>query len=167
MDEIRKLAKRAEELRENDRIVDAEDLIRNALDDNEDSWQLWLELGQILMRKQDFDEAAKAFLTATNLEPEEFWPWLYLGHAQRNLGDYEAAIDATEIALNVEIGEKELNLAYYYLACYCALLGRKEEAMDYLKTSLERDESLREWAREESDLDSLRNESGFEFLIES
>lgn len=167
MNEIENIVKRAEDLRENDRIIDAEDLVRNALEQYEDSWQLWCQLGHILTRKQEFEEAADAFLTATELEPEEFWPWLYLGHAQRDLEDYEAAIEATENALDVEIGEKEYNLAYYNLACYHALLGRKQEAMDYLTTALESDESLREWAREDSDLDLLRNEPGFEFLSES
>ena len=134
-----------------------------ALEDYEESWQLWSELGQILIRKQDFSEAASAFQNATNSGPGEFWPWLYLGHAQRELGDFQAAIEATENARNVEIGETELNLVYYHLARYCALLDRKEEAMDYLKTALQKDNSLREMAREDEDLDSLRNEPGFEF----
>jgi tetratricopeptide (TPR) repeat protein len=167
LEEIEKLVKRAEQLRENERIVDAEEIVREALDEYEDSWQLWAELGHILSRKQDFEGAAEAFLTATNLEPDEFWTWLYLGHAKRDLGDYEAAIDAIENALRVEIGYTEFYLAYYNLACYSALLGRKEEAMDYLKTALENDESLREWAREDSDLDSLRDDPGFEFLVEA
>ncbi len=167
MNNIERFVKRAEELRENNRVTDAEELIRDALNDYEDSWQLWSELGQILIRKQDFSEAAAAFLNATNIEPEAFWPWLYLGHAQRELGDCDAAIEATEYALNVETGETELNLASYYLACYYALVGRKEEAMGYLKTALEKEESLGELARENSDLDSLRNEPGFEFLTES
>ena len=166
MSEIDRIVKKAEELRENDRIVDAEELVRDSLETYEDSWQLLCQLGHVLMRKQEFEEAADAFLHATEIEPEEFWPWLYLGHAQRNLEDYEAAIEATENAFNVEIGERELNLAYYNLACYHALLGRKQEAMDYLTTALENDESLREWAREDPDLDLLRDEPGFEFLSE-
>jgi tetratricopeptide (TPR) repeat protein len=166
MTNIERLVKRAQELRENDLNVAAENLIRDALNEYEDSWQLWVELGHILARRQDNNEAANAFLTATNLAPAEFWPWLYLGHTQRDLGDFEAAIEATENALNVEIGEKELNQAYYNLACYNALLGRKEEAMDYLKKALENDIALREWAREDSDLDLLKDEPGFQFLVE-
>jgi tetratricopeptide (TPR) repeat protein len=167
LSEIEKLVKRAKDLQENDLITDAEELVRVALEEHEDSWQLWLELGHILSRKQDFESAAEAFLTATNLQPEEFWPWLNLGHAQRALGDYDGAIEATENALRVEGEEKELYLAYYNLARYNALMGRIEEAMDLLKTALENDESLRKWAREDSDLDSLRKESGFEFLARS
>ena len=167
MSEIEKIVNRVKYLRENDLITDAEEVVIVALEDYEDSWQLWLELGHIRIRKQDFEYAAKAFLNATNLEPEAFWPWLNLGHAQRALGDYEAAIEATENALRVESGEEELYLAYYNLARYNALVGRTEEAMDFLKTALENDESLRSLAREDSDLDSLRNEPGFEFLVKS
>ena len=147
--------------------MDAEDLVRETLERYEDSWQLWCQLGLILSKKQEYEEAADAFQTATEIGPDEFWPWLYLGHAQRDLEDYEAAIEATETAMNLEIGDKECNLAYYNLACYHALLGRKQEAMDYLTTALENDESLREWAREDADLDLLRDEPGFEFLSES
>jgi tetratricopeptide (TPR) repeat protein len=166
LDQIEKIVKQAEQLRENDRLADAEGVVRDGLGEFEDSWQLWSQLGQILSRKQDFAEAADAFLTATDIESDEFWPWLYLGHAQRDLGNYEAAIEATENALRVEVDEKEYNMAHYNLACYTALLGRCEEAMDYLKIALENDESLKEWAREDSDLDSLRDEPGFDFLVE-
>lgn len=167
MDNIERFVKRSEELRENNRVSDAEELIRDALNDYEESWRIWSELGLILMRKQDFDEAVTAFLNATDLEPEAFWPWLYLGRAKREAGDYEAAIEATENACNVKTGETELNLANFNLACYCALLGRKEEAMNYLKTALEGNGSLRKEARENSDLDSLRNEPGFDLLTAS
>jgi tetratricopeptide (TPR) repeat protein len=167
LNELEKLVKRAEYLRENGLITDAEELITVALEKYEDSWQLWLELGYILSRKQDFVEAAEAFLNATNLQPDEFLPWLNLGHAQRALGDYNGAIEATENAMRVESDQKELHLAHYNLARYNALMGRTEEAMDFLKTALENDESMRKWASEDSDLDSLRKEPGFEFLVES
>ncbi|MHA2362288.1 MAG: tetratricopeptide repeat protein, partial [Candidatus Thorarchaeota archaeon] len=87
MENVDRFVKRSEELREKDLVTDAEELIRDALEDYEESWQLWSELGQILIRKQDFSEAASAFENATNIGPGEFWPWLYLGHAQRELGD--------------------------------------------------------------------------------
>ncbi len=164
MNEIDEIVKRVEELRESDRIADAEDLVRDSLERYEDSWQLWCQLGHILTRKQEYEDAADAFQNAAEIEPDEFWPWLYLGHAQRDLENYEAAIEATENALSVEIGDKEFSLAYYNLACYNALLGRKQEAMDYLTAALETDKSLKEWVREDSDLDSLHDESGFEYL---
>ena len=158
--------KKAEELRENDRIADAENHVRYALERYEDSWELWSQLGHILSRKQESAEAAEAFMTATTLKPGEFWLWLYLGHAQRDLEDYDSAIDSTENALRIEIGQNELDQANYNLACYYALSGRNEEAMVYLKQALENNDTMKEWAREDTDLDSLKNEPGFEFLVE-
>jgi len=166
MNEIENLVNRAEQLRENDLITDAENLIRYALERYEDSCELWCQLGHTLSRKQEYAEAAEAFMTATTLKPGEFWPWLYLGKAQRDLGDYDSAIESTENALRIEIGQNELDMANYNLACYYALSGDKEEAMDYLKRTLENNSSMKEWAREDTDLDSLKNEPGFEFLIE-
>jgi tetratricopeptide (TPR) repeat protein len=99
---------------------------------------LWSQLGLILSRKQEFEEAAEAFMTTTTLRPGEFWSWLYLGNAQRDLEDYDSTIESTENALRVEIGQNELKLANYNLACYNALKGRKKEAMDYLKEVLEK-----------------------------
>jgi tetratricopeptide (TPR) repeat protein len=166
LNELENLVNRAEELRKNDRISDAEDLVREALERYEDSWELWVQLGLILSRNQEFTEAVEAFMTATTIRPGEFWPWLYLGHAQRDLEDYASAIESTENALRIEIGQNEMNMANYNLACYYALSGRNEEAMVFLKQALENNGPMKEWAREDSDLDSLRNEPGFEFLVE-
>jgi len=157
---------RAKELRKNDLITDAENLVREALERYENSWELWSQLGHILSRKQEYAEAAEAFMTATTLEPGEFWPWLDLGHAQRNLEDYDSAIESTENALRIEIGQNEFSKANYNLACYYALSGRNEKAMVYLKQALENNGPMKKWAREDTDLDSLRNEPGFEFLVE-
>lgn len=166
MNEIENLVSRAKQLRENNLITDAENLIRYALERYEDSWELWCQLGHTLSRKQEYAEAVEAFLTATTLKPGEFWPWLYLGHAQREMGDYDSAIESTEEAMRIEIGQNEIDMANYNLACYYALSGRKEEAMVYLKCALENNGSMKEWAREDTDLDSLKNEPGFEFLVE-
>jgi tetratricopeptide (TPR) repeat protein len=166
LNELESLVNRAKELRKNDLITDAENLVREALERYEDSWELWSQLGHILTRKQEFVEAAEAFMTATTIRPGEFWPWLYLGHAQRNLEDYDSAIESTENALRIEIGQNELDKANYNLACYYALSGRNEEAMVHLKQALENNDSMKEWAREDTDLDSLKNEPGFEFLLE-
>ena len=166
MNEIENLVNRIERLREKDLITDAEELIRNALEKYEDSWELWVQLGHILSRKQEYAEAAEAFMTASTLDPGKFWPWLYLGHAQRDLGDYDSAIQSTENALRIEIGKNERDMANYNLACYYALSGHKEEAMVYLKCALENNESMKEWAREDTDLVSLKNEPGFELLVE-
>jgi tetratricopeptide (TPR) repeat protein len=53
----------------------------------------------------------------------------------------------------------------YNLACCEALAGRTEDAIKHLKLALERAEQLRSFAKEDSDLDSLRDEPAFKALV--
>jgi hypothetical protein len=53
----------------------------------------------------------------------------------------------------------------YNLACCESLAGRKEDAIGHLRTAFERRPQLKELAREDSDLDAIRGEPGFEELV--
>ena len=55
----------------------------------------------------------------------------------------------------------------YNLACCEALAGRTDEAMDHLRASFAAtsSERLRELAREDSDLDPIRDKPGFAELV--
>ena len=46
---------------------------------------------------------------------------------------------------------------HYNLACYAALAGQREDALRHIKIAFERDPKAREWARDDSDLDSIRD----------
>jgi tetratricopeptide (TPR) repeat protein len=46
---------------------------------------------------------------------------------------------------------------HYQLACYTALDGRLDEAMEHLRVALETDPSLAKWARGDDDLAALRD----------
>src|SRR2546427_48170 len=54
----------------------------------------------------------------------------------------------------------------YNLACCEALTGRKEDAIGHLRVAFERRPSLREFAKEDTDLDPLRDEPAFRELLE-
>lgn len=63
---------------------------------------------------------------------------------------------------------------YYNIACTHALLGEKEEALDYLERDLKENHpsagslaQKREWARKDPDLANLRGEPRFERLLEA
>jgi hypothetical protein len=77
-------------------------------------------------------------------------------------GDYEAVI-----AKGREIIEAhpEYSEPLYNLACCEALAGRKDDAIGHLRTAIQRYEPLRELAKEDSDLDSLRDEPAFRELV--
>jgi hypothetical protein len=79
-------------------------------------------------------------------------------------GDYEAVIAK---GLEVVEAHPEYGEPLYNLACCEALAGRKEDAIAHLRTAIERYEPLREFAKEDSDLDGIRDEPAFKELVGS
>jgi hypothetical protein len=55
----------------------------------------------------------------------------------------------------------------YNLACCEALAGRKEDAIEHLRQALEKSDRVREFAKGDSDLDSLRDEPAYKELLGS
>jgi len=53
----------------------------------------------------------------------------------------------------------------YNLACCESLAGHKEDAIEHLRAAFERRPQLKELAREDSDLDAIREETGFAEVI--
>ena len=47
---------------------------------------------------------------------------------------------------------------HYNLACYAAMAGEREKALEHLRTAFERDPRSREWAQTDEDLASVREE---------
>jgi mannose-6-phosphate isomerase-like protein (cupin superfamily) len=83
---------------------------------------------------------------------------------------FHPAYEAGEYASVVEQarGPLEANgyaAPLYNLACCEALAGMKGDAIGHLRTAFERSPSLRDLAKEDSDLDPLRDEPGFRELI--
>jgi tetratricopeptide (TPR) repeat protein len=79
-----------------------------------------------------------------------------------NAGDYEAYIEQARplIAANPEYGS-----ALYNLACVESLAGRKEDAIESLRTAIERWPRSKELAPDDSDLDAIRDEPGYKELV--
>jgi mannose-6-phosphate isomerase-like protein (cupin superfamily) len=82
-------------------------------------------------------------------------------HPRYEAGDYEAVIaDARE-----KLETSGYAAPLYNLACCEALAGHKEDAIGHLRLAFEKRPSLRDLAKEDSDLDALREESGFKALV--
>ncbi len=76
-------------------------------------------------------------------------------------GDYEAVIDRARETLEAS----DYPTPIYNLACCEALTGRKEAAIGHVRLAFERRPSLRDVAKQDTDLDSLREEPAFRDLL--
>ena len=82
-------------------------------------------------------------------------------HPAYEAGDYDAVIARGRAMLE----ESGYATPLYNLACCESLAGRRDEAIAHLRTALERRPSLRDLAREDGDLDPLRDAPAFLELV--
>ena len=82
-------------------------------------------------------------------------------HPAYEAGEYDAVSDRAREA--VEAGGYAVPL--YNLACCEALAGRTEDAIGHLQVAFERRPSLRDLAKEDTDLDPIRDEPAFRELL--
>jgi mannose-6-phosphate isomerase-like protein (cupin superfamily) len=88
------------------------------------------------------------------MPPSAFEYWFAAEPAYR-AGDYTRAYEIASEGLADYPDHPSLN---YQLACYLALGGRGDEAIEHLNKALAADaDRVREWGAEDSDLDSLRD----------
>ena len=80
---------------------------------------------------------------------------------------YEAGDYAAVVAQGRAVIEANPQYAapMYNLACCEALSGRTADAIEHLRQALERQERLRELAKDDSDLDPIRDEPAFRKLV--
>jgi mannose-6-phosphate isomerase-like protein (cupin superfamily) len=82
-------------------------------------------------------------------------------HPQFEAGEYEAVIESARETLE----QSGYAAPLYNLACCEALLGRKEDAIGHLRAAFEKRPALRDLAKEDTDLDPLRDEPAFVALV--
>ena len=86
--------------------------------------------------------------------------WSPLHHLYQE-GKYEEAIERGR----EQIEASEYAGPLYNLACCESLAGRKENAIEHLRMSLERSDRFRKLAAEDSDFDPIREEPAFKELV--
>ena len=93
--------------------------------------------------------------------PFEYW---FRAEAPYRQGEYEAAI---KIAVEGLEQWPDHPVIHYQLACYHALAGDYENALDRLERAAAGDNRVREWAARDSDLDVLHTQPRFKTLTEA
>jgi mannose-6-phosphate isomerase-like protein (cupin superfamily) len=84
--------------------------------------------------------------------PFEYW---YAAIPAHEAGDHERALAIVTEGLE---HHPDHGTIHYAIACELALLGRRSDALEHLRTAFANDPRTRGWAAEEPDLDSLRND---------
>ena len=82
-------------------------------------------------------------------------------HPAYEAGEYDAVIERARGTLEAS----EYAAPLYNLACCEAQAGRGEDAIGHLRVAFERRPSLRDLAKEDTDLDPLRDEPAFRELV--
>ena len=92
-------------MREDDRLSDAEALLRRATACAPDFTAAWTMLGTMMHQANRYREAIDCFRTAVSLEPDNAAAWGGLGNAYGHAGEPEKAIDAysRSIALKPDV----------------------------------------------------------------
>ena len=108
----------------------------------------------ILMRSQRWDEALAACARLREIYPEHIAGYI---HGAFCLHERGKTAEARDLLLSGPAALEEEATYFYNLACYSAVLGDTETAMDYVKTSFVMDDKFREIARLDPDLTVLRN----------
>jgi len=87
--------------------------------------------------------------------PFEYW---FAAEGPYNAGDYDRAVEVASEGLAEWPESGQLN---YQLACFHARAGRREKALEHLAIAAANDPRVAEWAAEDSDLDTIRNDPSF------
>jgi hypothetical protein len=82
-------------------------------------------------------------------------------HAQYVAGEVEQLADR----LDAELGDPPYWGVHFNAACVYSLAGRKEEALRRLRRAVERSDGVREFAKNDSDLDAIRDEPEFREIV--
>ena len=79
-------------------------------------------------------------------------------------GDYAAVVDRARALVE---SEPRYAVPLYNLACCESLAGRTDDALEHLRQAIELQDGMRSYAKEDSDLDPIREEPRFEELVGS
>ncbi len=90
---------------------------------------------------------------------ESAWEYSFAARPYLDAGDYDRAVAVASEGLARHPYDPGL---VYNVACYEALAGRREDALAHLREAYDlAPDRVREWARDDSDLDSIRADAPF------
>jgi tetratricopeptide (TPR) repeat protein len=86
------------------------------------------------------------------------WEYWFAATPLSQAGDHEAAIETISAGFEIH---PEHPMLYYQLACYEALAGKTEDAIEHLNRAAAESKLMREWAQTDDDFASIRSDPRF------
>ena len=115
-----------------------------------------------LARLGDYPKALEDLAALRMLHPTDQWVDLTEAWCRRRIGDLRGAIRCIEQLL---VHDHRHDVGHFNLACYLALDGQRDRAIDSLSLACGLEPKHRDHARDEPDFDSLRTDERFRQLL--
>ncbi|MEH2398375.1 tetratricopeptide repeat protein [Nostoc sp.] len=126
--------------------------------------QAWYNRGDALGNLGRNEEAIASYDQALKFKPDYHVAWNNRGYALDELRRFEETITSYDQALKFK---PDYYLAWYNKACCYTLQGNIEQALENLQKAINLSaDKCREWAKIDSDFDSLREDERFQALIQ-
>jgi tetratricopeptide (TPR) repeat protein len=107
-----------------------------------------------------YDEAIRAFQKVVELNPDYNLAHCTLAGYYRRLGQENEAQKHITIAMPTMKDETEYNRA-----CFAAICGNNDQALELLREALEKKQTTLEWVRRDPDFEFIRDDPRFEVLV--
>lgn len=120
--------------------------------------------GEALRQKRRHEEALNAYRQALEENPDDLGVLMGMAWCYKRLDQLPRAIQTMEQAYQAAPREP---VVLYNLACYFALAGDKTQALSWLGRAIRMEPALRQLIPDETDFDPLRNDSDFQFIVNS
>lgn len=111
----------------------AEVSYRQALKLEADNAKVYLNLGNVLLKKELYPQAIEAYESAIALKPDFASAYFNIGNARLKSGSIDVAIESYLLAIQIDGGRAEFHLA---IGNSYRLLGKELEAIAHLETCL-------------------------------
>jgi tetratricopeptide (TPR) repeat protein len=146
--------------RASERYSDAASAFEQAISLRPNKEVYYYHLGLVYAAEKHYENAIQAFQKVIELNPEYTFAHCALAGYFRKLGMENEAQEHIEKALPKMTSEKE-----YDRACFSAICGNTDEAIELLKIALEKKQTSLDWVRRDPDLDFIRDDQRFKALL--
>lgn len=147
-------------IKDEKRWGEAEDLFHEAINKNPNSAIAISCLGFLFYKQKVFPEAIKFFNKAIDLDRKLPFPYVNLSAVYKEMGCEKKSLEFNEKAK-----ETLKPIDYYQWACVKSITREKEEALSFLKKSIEQEPGRKLAAKYSPTFDWMRNDSDFNKLI--